>query len=403
MSASSNSRPEPRSGEEAAPRCRHFGTCGGCQLQHFDYDGQLRLKRERVQSLLAPLGVSVAAVHGSPEIWFYRNKMEYSFGDVYPPVEGGPVLKLGLKPRGKWYEILDLQECFLLSPETPALLKAVREWAARHNLLPYNSHRKTGFLRHLVLREAKNTGERMVVLVSSPGELPRESLVAAVRSCYPATSVVWGVNGKVSDTAIADKLGALHGPGHVVEALNFEDGQTIRYRISPQAFFQTNTKGAERLYNLLRRWVKDRAPKAALDLYCGGGGIALSLAGVVDKVYGAELNPAAVADAKANAELNSLTNAEFFSGSVETLLPSMLPLAPELAVVDPPRAGLHPGAIQPLLDGGPKTLLYVSCNPEALARDLAKLQPAYETRRCEAVDLFPHTEHVETVVELSRR
>jgi tRNA/tmRNA/rRNA uracil-C5-methylase (TrmA/RlmC/RlmD family) len=161
MSASSNSRAEP-SGGSASPRCRHFGTCGGCQLQHLSYEDQLKSKRERVQSLLEPLGVRVSAIHGSPEAWFYRNKMEYSFGDVYPPVEGGPDLKLGLKPRGKWYEILDLQECFLLSPETPALLRAVRDWAAREKLPPYNSHKKSGFLRHLVLREAKNTGERMV-------------------------------------------------------------------------------------------------------------------------------------------------------------------------------------------------------------------------------------------------
>src|SRR5262249_39678796 len=158
---------------------------------------------------------------------------------------GEKTLKLGLKPRGKWYEILDLQECFLLSPETPALLSAVRAWAAEHNLLPYNSRRKTGFLRHLVLREAKNTAERLVTLVTAPGELARESLVASIRQVYPATSVVWGVNGKVSDTAIADKLGPLFGPGYVTETLNFEGGQTVRYRISPQAFFQTNTKGAE--------------------------------------------------------------------------------------------------------------------------------------------------------------
>jgi 23S rRNA (uracil-5-)-methyltransferase RumA len=402
MSASLSSAPEPRSGEGAeTPRCRHFGSCGGCSHQDKSYDAQLALKRARVEALLAPLSIRVDEVLGSPEIWYYRNKMEFSFGDVYPPVPGGPVLKLGLKPKGRWYEILDLQECFLLSPETPALLRAVRAWAAEHQLLPYNSKRHTGLLRHLVVREAKNTGERMVLLVTSPGQIPTDSFVAAVRSAYPATTVMWGVNGKVSDTAISDQLGPLFGPGFIVETLKFGRDE-IRYRVSPQAFFQTNTKGAERLYGLLRSWTTELAPQAALDLYCGGGGIALSLSGVVKKVYGAELNASAIADAKANAALNGITNAEFFSGSVETLLPSLLPLAPELAVVDPPRAGLHPSAVGPLLESGPKALLYVSCNAEALARDLAKLAPRYQVKRVAVVDLFPHTEHVETVVQLAR-
>ena len=316
-------------------------------------------------------------------------------------MEGGPTLKLGLKPQGKWYEILDLQECFLLSPETPALLAAVRRWAAENALLPFTSKRHTGLLRHLVLREAKNTGERMVVLVTTPGNIPRESLVAAVREVYPATSVVWGVNGKVSDTAVSDRLGPLFGPGFIVETLRF-GAQQMRYRVSPQSFFQTNTHGAETLYNLIRRWTTELAPQSALDLYCGGGAIALALAGVCRKVYGAEVNAAAIDDARANAALNGIDNAQFLAGSVETLLPSMLALSPDIVVVDPPRAGLHPSAIAPLLAHGPRALLYVSCNPEALARDLAKLAGRYSARRAVVVDLFPHTRHVETVVELAR-
>ncbi len=382
-------------------RCRHFGTCGGCQLQHLSYEAQLAQKKQRVQALLKPLGVEVASIHPSPEVWYYRNKMEYSFGDVYPPgSEGAKTLKLGLKPRGKWFEILDLQECFLLSPETPALLAAVRTWALGNNVPPYNNKKHVGALRNLVLREAKNTGERLVTLVTAPYDLPTESFVEAVRAVYPATSVVWGVNGKVSDTAISDKLGALYGPGHVVEELRFGE-RRIKYRISPQAFFQTNTHGAEVLYGVIRRYVKELAPQAALDLYCGGGGIALSLADVCGKVYGVELNAAAIEDAKANAALNGIDNAQFYAGEVQALLPSMLALGATCAVVDPPRAGLHPAAVTALLEKGPPDLIYVSCNPEALVRDLAKLGPRYKAMGAEVVDLFPHTEHVETVVRLS--
>ncbi|MDE2040492.1 MAG: 23S rRNA (uracil(1939)-C(5))-methyltransferase RlmD [Elusimicrobia bacterium] len=393
MSASSSSVPKPR--------CRHFGACGGCQLQDLSYEQQLLSKSERVERLLKPLGVPLGQARPAPQAWQYRNKMEFSFGDVYPPAPGGPALKLGLKPQGRWYEILDLSECFLLSEETPGLLESVRRWAVEEGLPPFNSRRRVGLLRHLVLREGKNSGERMVVLVTSPGDIPRQSFIDAVLRAYPATTIVRGVNGKASDTAVCDRLAALLGPGFIFEELRL-GGRRLRYRISPQSFFQTNTGGAEALYSLLLEWAGELGPRAALDLYCGGGGIALALAGVCGKVYGAELNAAAVEDARANAELNAIANAGFFTGSVETLLPSLLALGADLAVVDPPRAGLHPAAVKALAAGGPPSLLYVSCNPESLARDLGALAGHYSPRRAAVLDLFPQTRHVETVVQLDR-
>jgi 23S rRNA (uracil1939-C5)-methyltransferase len=395
MSASSNSP------AETAARCAHFGTCGGCSSQNLPYEEQLKAKLARVGALIGAF-VTPSEIIPSPDIWFYRNKMEFSFADVYPPREGAPPLTLGLKPKGKWFEVIDLQHCFLLSQETAALLAAVRRWAIENKVPPYINKRNTGALRHLVVREAKNTGERMVLLVTAPHQIPTESFVEAVRRAYPASTVLWGVNGKVSDTAISDKIGPLYGPGHITEELRFP-GQTVKYRISPQAFFQTNTLGTQRLYGVLRDWIKELAPRAALDLYCGGGGIGLSLSGVVEKVYGVELNAAAVADAKANAALNGIANADFFAGTVESLLPSMLALGADAAVIDPPRAGMHPSALPALLQGGPKDLIYVSCNPEALARDLGKLSEKYQAKRAVVVDLFPHTDHVETVVQLARR
>ncbi|MFI5363565.1 MAG: 23S rRNA (uracil(1939)-C(5))-methyltransferase RlmD [Elusimicrobiota bacterium] len=383
-------------------RCRHFGTCGGCSLQDRAYDDQLAYKKEKVASALHGLpDLPPLSIVAAPDLWNYRNKMEFSFGDVYPPVEG-QWLKLGMKPKGRWYHILDLQECFLPSPEAAPLLAAVRSWAEREKVAPYNSHRKEGQLRHLVLREAKNRAERMVVLVTTTGEIPKDSFVAAVKSVYPATTIMVGRNAKVSDTAVSDSFEILTGSGYITESLDFEGG-SVDYRISPLSFFQTNTKGTEVLYGLLRSWTRELKAKLMLDLYCGGGGIALSLAGAAGKVIGVESNTAAVADAKGNAQLNSLGNCEFYGSTVEFILPSLLDMKPEAAVVDPPRAGLHATAAKALVDMAPPILFYVSCNPEALARDLMALGARYSIDRLVCVDLFPHTEHVETVAWLTRK
>jgi 23S rRNA (uracil1939-C5)-methyltransferase len=388
--------------EPSTVRCRHFGTCGGCSLQDRAYEDQLTYKKEKVAAALAGIdGLPPLSILGAPQAWNYRNKMEFSFGDVFPPVEG-QWLKLGMKPKGRWYHILDLQECFLPSPEAAPLLAAVRAWAEREKVPPYNSHKKEGQLRHLVIREAKNRPERMVVLVTTSGEIPKDSFVAAVKSVYPATTILVGSNKKVSDTAVSDSLEILTGSGHVTETLKFPDG-SVDYRISPLSFFQTNTLGTQVLYGLLRDWARELGAKTILDLYCGGGGIALSLAGACGKAIGVESNLSAVADAKANAELNGLKNCDFYGAAVEFLLPSLLDMKPEAAVVDPPRAGLHANAAKALVESAPPVLFYVSCNPDALARDLKALAPRYAVRRLVCVDLFPHTDHVETVAWLSRR
>ncbi len=395
MSAALSSHPK------IAARCQHFGSCGGCALQDLDYADQLALKAARVAGLLSPVGLGIAKTHPSPAIWYYRNKMEFSFGDVYPPVSEGPSVLLGLKAKGRWYDVCDLQECHLLSSETGALLASVRAWAEKAGVLPYNNRRRRGFLRHLVVREAKNGGDRLVSLITSPGDLPKASFLEAVHLAYPATTVLWGINGKASDTAVPDSSGVLEGSGHIEERLRFPEAE-LRFRISPQSFFQTNTLGAEVLYGILRDWVRESQARKVLDLYCGGGGITLSLAGICQEVVGVESNLSAVADAKSNAVLNGLANASFYTGQVETLLPALLTTGPEVVVADPPRAGLHRRVLDVLLERGPEHLFYVSCNPESLARDLAVLVKQYQARRCEIVDLFPHTEHIETVVWLVR-
>ncbi len=383
-------------------RCRHFGTCGGCSLQDKSYEAQLVLKKDKVLAALAGIaGLPEPAVLGSPDPWNYRNKMEFSFGDVYPPVEGR-WLKLGLKPKGRWYEILDLQECHLPSLEAAKLLSSVRQWAEREKVPPYNAHKKEGVLRHLVIREAKNRPERMVVLVTTNGQIPQPSFIEAVLSSYPATTILLGSNSKASDTAISDSMAVLMGPGSITETLYFPDG-AVDYRISPQSFFQTNTRGAEALYGLLRSWTRELESGLILDLYCGGGGIALSLAAAARKVVGVESNSSAVADAKSNAERNGFANCEFYCAAVELILPSLLDMRPAAVIVDPPRAGLHAKATAALLEIAPPLIFYVSCNPDSLGRDLKILGPRYAVERLVVADLFPHTDHVETIVRLVRR
>jgi 23S rRNA (uracil-5-)-methyltransferase RumA len=371
-------------------------------MQDKPYDVQLVLKKAKVLAALAGIdNLPEPSVIGAPDQFHYRNKMEFSFGDVYPAVEG-KWLKLGMKPKGRWYEILDLQECHLPSPEAAKLLVSVRRWAEREKVTPYNSHKKEGVLRHLVIREAKNRPERMVLLVTTDGKIPKPSFIEAVQAVYPATTILLGSNAKASDTAISDTIETLTGAGYVTETLYFPDG-AVDYRISPQSFFQTNTKGTEALYGLLRSWTRELAAAGTvLDLYCGGGGIALSLAGAARKVVGVELNPAAVADAKANAERNGFKNCEFYGAAVEMLLPSLLDMRPEAVVVDPPRAGLHVKAAAALLEMAPPVIFYVSCNPESLGRDLKILSAKYAVDRLVVVDLFPHTDHVETVARLVR-
>ncbi len=385
---------------DLAARCRHFGTCGGCSLQDKSYDAQLLLKKKKALAGLDGIdNLPAPSIISAPDQWNYRNKMEFSFGDVYPPA-AGQWLKLGMKPKGLWYEILNLEECHLPSPETAALLRSVRAWAEREKVPPYNSHKKNGILRHLVIREAKNRPERMVMLVTTNGKIPKPSFIEAALEAYPATTILLGANGKMSDTAISDSIEVLMGSGHITETLYFSDG-AVDYRISPHSFFQTNTKGAEVLYGLLRSWTRELPNTGiVLDLYCGGGGISLSLAGVARKVIGVEINSSAVADAKANAERNGFKNCEFYCVAVELLLPALLDLRPELVVVDPPRAGLHAKAVLTLLEIAPPIIFYVSCNPESLGRDLKILNKKYQVERLVVVDLFPQTDHIETLARL---
>jgi len=396
MSVSSSS---PTEKPRITPRCRHFGECGGCRLQDFSYEDQLARKAAFLDSLLQPIGwIEPITVHPSPQPWYYRNKMEFSFQDVYPvPPAGEDYLRLGLKQRNRWDKVMNLSECHLFSAEVARLLEAVHAWALREGLAPYNLHRQVGFLRHLVVREGKNTGDRMVNLLTGPGQLPAASFVEAVQRAYPATTILRGIHAEKSDVAVSEKVEILQGPGHIHEKVL---GRS--FRISPYSFFQTNTRGAEFLYGKLRAHVAEIRPKNLLDLYCGGGGISLSVADLCERVFGVEVIASAVEDARHNAALNQIANTEFMAAKVEDLLPSLAAQKVEVnaVIVDPPRSGLHPTALAALKELAPTWILYVSCNPKALAEDIRRLAGLYDLRGIEGVDLFPHTDHLEALALL---
>lgn len=351
-----------------------------------------------VVDLLAPFGVEdLRPIRPAPERWFYRNKVEFAFG-----TQGGELV-LGLRREGQFDQVVSLRECPVFSPETTPLLATVRAWAMAHTLPAYDLKRHEGVLRYLVVREGKRTAQRMVHLIGTP-EL-KTAVPAIVERLLPhlpgVTTALVSFTARRSDVASAEHTEVLSGPGWIEEWLG-----ALRFRISPSAFFQTNTAGAELLYQTVAAWVPED-PGTVLDLYAGGGGITLSLAGTADRVIGVELNASAVQDAQINAELNGITNCEFVAEDVALFLRrialSKIPTQVSAVIVDPPRSGLHPKAMAALLELTPPCLVYVSCNPQALSLDLQRLGPYYLATSAQPIDLFPNTPHVEVVVRLDHR
>jgi len=364
------------------------------------YQKELAEKEERVHTLLAPYEVAEwRPIIPSPDEWHYRNKMECACG-VWDEQ-----LVLGLRAAGRFDQIIDLQTCFLMSPECLEILRLVRHWAKDQALQGYHRRRHEGDLRYLVLREGKNTGQRMAILVATSKRFPtggESSAPTLPKELHSLLTTCWlGVTDDLGDNARAEDMRLLWGPGTIEEKLG-----AITYRISPYSFFQTNTHGTEKLYALLQNWGKD-IRGALIDLYCGSGGITLALAESFDRVVGIDTNKGAIEDARKNAELNGIGNAEFVCEDAKEFLKklpgSKLSVQLSAMVVDPPRPGLHPQALRNLLEMNPQRLAYVSCNPESLARDLQALVPFYKIHSVQPVDLFPHTVHVETVVFMEHR
>jgi 23S rRNA (uracil1939-C5)-methyltransferase len=380
--------------------CKHYPACGGCRFQDLAYDAQLEAKFAQVRDSLIRLGgiaePPLEEIVPAESIFHYRNKMEYSFTQA----PDGPTL--GLHRAGRWDEILDIEECWLTTDVGNAIRNRVRDWAREERLVPYSQEDHTGYLRHLVVREGRNTGQALVQLVTAPGEkFERERFVEVLREFPEVRSIHWAVNASVNDsTNLPTTL--LWGEDAIEEQL-----LGLRFRVRPNVFMQTNTAMAEKLYALAIEFAGLTGDQTVYDLYCGIGSIALAMAPHALTVWGIEVEEESVACALENADLNGISNAAFFAGNVGVVLEELRGRAgePDVVIVDPPRAGLAGKALKRLGETAAPRIVYVSCNPTTLAGDVKKLQEeyGYALIRARPVDMFPHTPHVETVALLERR
>ena len=390
---------EPSPHRVAAP-CPHFGVCGGCRFQDLDYEMQAAAKAQQVRDALTRIGriaePPLEPIEPAASLYHYRNKLEYSFSQQ----EDG--VSLGFHRAGRWDEVIGIDVCLLTTDLGNAIRDAVRDWAREERLEPYEQATGTGYLRHLVVREGRNTGQALVVLVTAPGERFEPGYFADVLRRFPEVrSVHWAINDTPAEqTNLPTRL--LWGDEAIEETI-----LGLRFRIRPNAFFQTNTEMAERLYELARDYAGLTGAQNVYDLYCGTGTIGLALAGQARHVWGLEISEEAVACAIENAELNGIANASFFAGNVGQAIEELVEEAgaPDLVVVDPPRAGLAGKALKRVGAVGAPRIVYVSCNPTTLASDVKVLSEEfdYELRRCRPVDMFPHTPHVESVSLLEKR
>jgi 23S rRNA (uracil1939-C5)-methyltransferase len=396
------------------PFCRHFGVCGGCQWQDLAYTEQLHWKRTQVQECLRHLGGLnpgiIRPTVASPEQRYYRNKMGFTFAPGFGDPAGGKnsprgACALGLHGEGPSHRIFNLEHCFLQSPQSPAMVQEVRGWCRTSGLAAYNPKSQRGFWRFLVLREGKRTGQTLVHLITTdqgdPGAV--EALAANLKARFPSiTTLVHSRRRHKGQIASGESSRTLWGPGYIEEQLG-----PLRLRISPHSFFQINTLATEGLYSAISRLGELSGRETVWDLYCGAGSIALSLASQAGRVTGFELVPEAVNDAYVNSRLNGVDNCQFLAGDLKERIQATLQDAsqprPEVVITDPPRAGMHPQVVKALQELLPRRIIYVSCNPATLARDLALLQDQYDILEVQPFDLFPHTAHSECVVRLERR
>ena len=387
---------EPGPDRVAAP-CRHFGVCGGCRFQDYAYEKQLAAKEAQVHDALVRLGgftePPVEPIVPADRQYGYRNKLEYSFA----PTEEG--LVLGFHRAGRWDEVIDVEECLLTTDVGNAIREAVKRWAREEGLEAYDQETGAGYLRHLVLREGRNTGQALVLLVTAPGERFDADFLVETLTAFPEVrSIHWAVNDRPAEvTNLPSRL--LWGEEWIEEELC-----GLRFRIRPNAFLQTNTAMAERLYGLARDAARLTGTETVFDLYCGTGTIGLSFAREAAAVWGVEISEESVACAIENAAANGIENARFFAGNVGQSLEELQEMAgpPDVVVVDPPRAGLAGKALRRTGALRAPRLVYVSCNPTTLASDLAVLRDdfGYRLERCTPVDMFPHTPHIESVSSL---
>ena len=397
--------------EVREPLCSIFPACGGCMYQTMSYESQLKMKAEQIKKLLDSALVKggqidsegnpdyiFEGIKGSPQEFAYRNKMEFSFGDEY---KDGP-LSLGLHKKGSTYDVLTAADCKLVHEDMTKILTCVLDYCREQGFTYYRKMQHVGFLRHLLLRRGNTTGEILVNLVTTSQENPDFSDLTERLCALPLQGKIVGflhiVNDSLSDVVRSDETRLLYGQDYF-----YEEILGLKFKITPFSFFQPNSYGAEVLYGTARDYIGDTKDMTVFDLYSGTGTISQILAEVAKEVIGVEIVEEAVEAAKENAELNGISNCSFLAGDVLKVLDEIRE-KPDFIVLDPPRDGIHPKALPKIIEYGVDKLVYISCKPTSLARDLEMfLAGGYRVVKACCVDQFCQTVHVETVVRLQRK
>ena len=369
----------------------------GAAWQVLAYRRQLEVKQTQVAEALRRIGgldgYVLEPIVPAAEQWRYRNKLEYSFGGA-----PGEELRCGFHAPGRWDEIVDMRDCLLASAAANEARDEIASWCREQHLEPYDRRTGEGLLRNLVVREGRRTGDLQARLITSEGDLDREGLATAARGL---TGVLWTRISSAAEITRGGDTEVIAGPEWLEEEL-----LGMRFRLSPEAFFQTNTEMAQRLFETAVEYAQPSGFERLYDLYCGIGTIGLLMAPRASEVLGLEIAPEAVADAIANARANEIENARFYAGDVRLALRELVARAgrPDVLVVDPPRAGLSKKVVRRIIEASPRRIVYVSCNPTTLAPNAAQLEEAgYKLTRVRPVDMFPQTPHIECVALLERR
>ncbi len=420
-------KPSP---DRLEPFCQYFGVCGGCKWQPLPYDLQLEAKRQQVEDQLVRIGhldlsnavpaendnKLIRPTLGSSKTEFYRNKLEFTFSErrwLYPEENWEDIseterLGLGFHVGRFFDKVLDIRKCYLQDSPSNEIRNFIRKYAIEHGLTFFNIRDHHGFLRNMVVRTTEEGKAMLILVFYHEDKAARTALLDALVAEFPQiTSLYYVINGKANDS-ISDQNCILYKGDEAI----YESMENLRFKIGPKSFYQTNTQQAYRLYSVAREFAALTGNEVVYDLYTGTGTIAQFVSSKASKVIGIEYVPEAIEDARVNAEANSIDNCEFFAGDMKDVLTDEfigVHGRPDVIILDPPRAGIHPDVAKVILNAAPQRMVYVSCNPASQARDLEILcnsssesGPRYKITAVQPVDMFPHTHHVENVVALEK-
>ena len=398
-----------KSPDQIEPKCIHFEDCGGCSFQNYNYDKQLEQKEQQVKDLLQHItglkSTKTSKIISAEEIFNYRNKMEFTFSndawfEKYNPKEKQPVC-LGLHPKGRFDKTIDLEDCKIQSKIANKILNVARKVAIDNNIEPYNIKKHIGFLRQLVIRSAVYKDETMVIIVTSKNDEKKLSpIIEELSRIKGVKSIINNINRKKADVSYSEEQYVLYGDDFITEKIG-----KYKFKISPDSFFQTNSRQAEVLYDIVKKEADLKGNEVVYDLYCGTGTIGIYLSKKAKKIFGFEIIPSAIDDAIINASNNNVKNALFFQGDIKDTLIENKEIdiieKPNISIIDPPRSGLHPKALKNIVKLNQNKIIYISCNPSTQARDLIEfIDSGYKVKNIIPVDMFPHTPHIESVVTL---